>query len=126
MEKENRIATQVIGAAIEVHRELGPGLLESAYSTCLTAELRERGLVVEKEKSLPVMFKGKAVDCNYRIDLLVEDLVIVEVKAVGLVISIHHAQTLTYLKLSKKRLGLLINFNETLVKDGISRIINTP
>lgn len=125
MIKENEIASKIIGAAIEVHRELGPGLLESAYAVCLEKELRERGLKVEREKALPVIYKGIEVDCNYRIDLLVEDLVIVELKAVGLIMSIHHAQTLTYLKLSKKKLALLLNFNETLLKEGINRIINS-
>ncbi len=125
MEEEDRISKIILGAAIEVHRELGPGLLESAYATCLTKELLERGLYVEKEKSLPVIYKGEEIDCHYRMDLLVENLVVVEIKAVGLIMPIHHAQTMTYLKLSKKRLGLLLNFNETLLKQGINRIINT-
>ncbi|MDA8886527.1 GxxExxY protein [Bacteroidia bacterium] len=124
MQEENKIATQIIGAAIDVHRELGPGLLESAYASCLTMELRERGLFVEKEKSLPVIYKGNEIDCSYRIDLLVENLVVIELKAVGLVMPIHQAQTLKYLKLSGKKLGLILNFNETLLKDGISRIIH--
>ncbi|PCJ63781.1 MAG: GxxExxY protein [Bacteroidetes bacterium] len=125
MHEENRISKQIIGAAIEVHRELGPGLLESAYVKCLEFELREQGLAVEREVPLPVLYKGKDIDCSYRIDLLVEDLVIIEVKAVGLLHPIHTAQTLTYCKLAEVQLGLLLNFNEVLLKDGITRIINT-
>lgn len=120
----NKITQAIIGAAIEVHKELGPGLLESAYQECLYFELMERGLDVNKELQLPVVYKDVQLDCGYRIDLLVEDEVIVELKSVKELEDIHIAQTLTYLKLSNKKIGLLINFNETKLMDGLRRLIN--
>jgi len=123
-ERINAITQEVIGAAIAVHRTLGPGLLESAYEACLAYELTERGLAVERQKGLPVAYRGVRVDCGYRIDLLVEGLVVVELKAVEKLDSIHEAQLLSYLKLSGCRVGLLINFNVKLLKHGIRRMVN--
>ncbi len=107
-----------------MHSELGPGLLESAYSECLAYELGEVGLKVEREKTMPVVYKGIQLECGYRIDLLVEDKVVVELKAVKSIEDVHMAQILTYLKLANCKIGLLINFNEYRVKDGIRRLIN--
>lgn len=115
------ITERVIGAAIEVHRVLGPGLLESAYEECLCAELRERGIVHQRQIPLPVEYKGTRLDCGYRLDLLVEEVVVVEIKAVSSMESIHEAQLLTYLRLGGWRVGLLINFNVPLLRDGIVR-----
>jgi len=120
----NAITEQVIGAAIEVHRVLGPGLLESAYSTCLVFELRERGLRVEQERPLPVVYKSVKLDCGYRLDLVVENLVIVEIKAVERLNSVHEAQLLSYLRLCGCRVGLLINFHVSMLKQGVRRIVN--
>ena len=117
----NRITERIIGAAIEVHRTLGPGLLESTYQACLDHELRERGLAVEKEKGLPVVYKGVTLDCGYRIDLLVEQTVIIELKSVQELTAIHEAQILSYLKLSGCPVGLLINFNVRQLTQGIKR-----
>ena len=114
----------VIGAAIAVHRALGPGLLESTYEACLVYELIERGTAVERQKSLPVTYRGVVIDCGYRIDLLVGNEVIVELKVVERILPIHEAQLLTYLKLSGHRVGLLLNFNVPLMKDGIKRMVN--
>ena len=114
----------IIGCAIKVHKALGPGLLESAYQECLYYELKKEGLSVEKEKSWPLVYDEVKLDCGYRIDLLVENQIIIEIKSVEALADIHLAQTLTYLKLSKHRLGLLINFNVVLLKDGIKRVIN--
>ena len=127
MDQKNRlnaITEQVIGAAIEVHRVLGPGLLESAYRTCLVFELRERRLRVEEERSLPVVYKSVKLDCGYRLDLVVENLVIVEIKAVERLNSVHEAQLLSYLRLYGCRVGLLINFHVSMLKQGIRRIVN--
>ena len=124
MERINNITGTIIGAAIAVHRELGPGLLESTYEACLTYELAERKLAVERQKALPVKYKGVKLDCGYRIDLLVEEKIIVELKAVERLEPIHTAQTLSYLKLSGCRVGLLINFNVKVLKNGIRRLIN--
>ena len=121
---ENDIATKIIGCAIEVHKALGPGLLESAYQECLLYKLREEGLRVEREKSMPLVFEEVKLDCGYRIDLLVENKVVIELKSVEALNDVHLAQTLTYLKLGKFKLGLLINFNVSLLKKGIRRIIN--
>jgi GxxExxY protein len=121
---ENEISEKIIGCAIQVHRELGPGLLESSYEECLCYELIQSGLLVEKQKPLPLIYKEVRLDCGYRIDLMIEGKVIVEVKAVESLNDIHMAQILTYLKLSKIRLGLLINFNVTLLKSGIRRVAN--
>ena len=120
----NEITENVIAAAIDVHRELGPGLLESTYEACLVFELAERGLRVERQKALPVACKGVRVDCGYRIDLLVEGQVIVELKAVEALDPIHEAQVLSYLKLSGCHVGLLINFNVWLLKEGLRRLVN--
>ena len=117
----NEVTGQIIGSAIEVHKELGPGLLESAYEACLAFELGNRGLDVERQKPLPVIYKGTKIDAGYRIDLMVENLVIVELKAVEKIQPIHEAQILSYLKLSNRKVGLLINFNVKLLKRGIKR-----
>jgi len=123
-ERLNRITESIIGAAIEVHRALGPGLLESAYEACLAFELVERGLKVEQQKPLPVVYREVRLDCGYRLDLFVEQAVIVEVKAVNRLAPIHQAQLLSYLKLSGCKVGLLINFNVKILKDGIRRVVN--
>ncbi len=120
----NRITEQIIGGAIEVHRVLGPGLLESAYSSCLVFELRERGFRVEQERPLPVVYKSVKLDCGYRLDLVVENLVIVEIKAVERLNSVHEAQLLSYLRLYGCKVGLLINFHVSMLKQGIRRIVN--
>lgn len=115
--------SMIIGAAIEVHRVLGPGLLESAYEACLVHELRLKNLRIEYQKPLPVFYKDVKLDCGYRLDLVVENQVIVEVKAVNSLLPVHEAQLLSYLKLSDCRRGLLINFNVKMLKEGIRRII---
>ncbi len=120
----NEVTAAVIGAAIEVHRELGPGLLESTYEACLLHELIERGLQVERQKRLPVQYRGVRIDCGYRIDLLVEGQVIVELKAVPRVVAVHTAQMLTYLKLSGLHVGLLLNFHTLRMKDGVHRYVH--
>jgi GxxExxY protein len=125
MEEENRLSKIIIGKAIEVHRQLGPGLLESAYQECLLYELTESGLFIEKEKSLPIIYKKIKLDHGYRIDLLVEHKVVIEIKTVECLTDVHSAQVLTYLKLGNYKLGLLINFDVTLLKSGIKRFINT-
>jgi len=122
--KENEIANIVIGLGIEIHKELGPGLLESAYKECMYYKIGESGLFVEKEKPIPLVFEGVKLDCGYRIDLLVEKKLVIEIKSVEALNDIHLAQTLTYLKLGNYKLGLLINFNVVLLKDGIKRVIN--
>ena len=120
----DEITRRIIGAAIEVHRHLGPGLLESAYETCLVFELKQLGFGVEQQKPLPVVYKGIALDCGYRLDLVVEDAVIVELKAVEQLASIFEAQLLSYLRLTGKKVGLLINFHVPVLKNGIKRIAN--
>ncbi len=120
----NTITREIIGGAIDVHRALGPGLLESAYEACLAFELAERGLKVEQQKPLPVTYKEVRLDCGYRLDLLVEDAVIVELKAVSELAPIHKAQLLSYLKLSGCKVGLLINFNVKVLREGIRRLVN--
>lgn len=120
---ENQISEQVIGAAIEVHRHLGPGLLESAYQQCLAHEMSLRGLAFEREKALPVYYKGVSLDCGYRVDFLVEGKVLVELKATEALLPVHSAQVLTYLKLTACRLGLLINWNVPVLRDGIRRVV---
>jgi len=117
----NKITEGIIGAAIEVHRALGPGLLESTYHACLAYELKQRGLEVETEKELPVVYKGVKLDCGYRVDLLVEHTVMVELKAVQELNAVHEAQILSYLKLSRCPVGLLINFNVRQLTEGIKR-----
>ena len=119
----NRVTSQIIGSAIDVHRALGPGLLESAYEACLAYELAQRGLNVEQQKPLPVIYKGVSLDAGYRLDLLVDRSVVVELKAVESLNSLHKAQLLSYLKLSGLKLGLLINFNVQVLKNGIQRVI---
>jgi GxxExxY protein len=114
---------EIIAAALEVHRRLGPGLLESAYEECLCYELEIRGIRYCRQKNLPVVYKGKKLDCGYRLDVVVNDLILLELKSVEKLLPIHEAQLLTYLKLSGMRTGLLINFNELLLKDGIKRIV---
>jgi len=120
---DNEITHEIIGAAIEVHRLLGPGLLESAYEECLAKELALRKLTVERQKPVPVVYKDVKLECGYRIDLLVENRVVVELKSIESLAAIHEAIILTYLRLSGRRLGLLINFNVNVLKDGIKRYI---
>lgn len=121
---ENEIAKVIVNAAYNVHVALGPGLLESAYEACLVYELLEAGLKVDAQVNLPVVYKDVYLECGYRIDLLVEEKVIIELKSVLELNNIHMAQTITYLKLSNCKLGLLINFNVSKIKDGIKRVIN--
>ena len=116
-----QLSEAIIGACIEVHRELGPGLLESCYLTCLCHELTLRGLRFRSEVPLPVKYKGIELDCGYRIDLIVEDAIVVELKAVEKVLPVHEAQLLTYLKLTGLRVGLLINFNSPVIRNSIVR-----
>lgn len=123
-EELNRLTEAIIQAAIEVHRTLGPGLLESAYEACLAFELAQRGLKVEQQKPLPVVYKDVRLDCGYRLDLLVEDKVIVEIKAVDQLLPVHEAQLLSYLRLSGCKVGLLINFNVKVLRSGIRRLVN--
>lgn len=123
--EENKITEKIIGAAIEVHRNLGPGLLESAYQECLIYELRLLGLKVKKELILPIIYKEIILEHGYRIDLLVENKVVLELKTVDKLTDIHSAQILTYMNLGNYPLGLLINFNTKLLKNGVKRFINT-
>lgn len=122
--KENMLSQNIIGAAIEVHRQLGPGLLESAYEECLCHELTIQKMNFQRQQPLPVEYKKVKLDCGYRLDVVVEKLVIVELKAVNCLEPIHEAQILTYLKLTGLKLGLLINFNVPVLKDGVRRIVN--
>jgi len=115
------VSSRVIGAAIEVHRELGPGLLESAYEECLCYELSQAGLAFERQLALPVQYKRIRLDCGYRADLVVQKVVLVELKAVSFVTEVHEAQLMTYLRISGVRVGLLINFNSATLKEGIVR-----
>jgi GxxExxY protein len=121
---ENEISNKIIGTAIAIHQSLGPGLLESAYKECLYYRLRKEGYDVEKEKAMPLVFEEVKLDCGYRIDILVERKVVIEIKSVEALNEVHFAQTLTYMKLGGFKLGLLINFNVSLLKDGIKRIVN--
>jgi GxxExxY protein len=121
---ENDISDKIIGAAIYVHRSLGPGLLESAYKECVYYRLLKDGFSVEKEKPMPLVFEEVRLDCGYRIDILVERKVVIEVKSVEALNDVHLAQTLTYLKVGGFKLGLLINFNVALLRDGIRRVAN--
>ena len=120
----NELSSKIIGAAIEVHKTLGPGLLESAYEECLCHELSLRGLSFERQKPLSVTYKKKKLDCGYRLDLVVEKAIILELKSCEKIEEIHKAQLLTYLKLSGLKLGLLLNFNVPVMRDGIVRIVN--
>lgn len=119
----NQITEKIIGCAIEVHKILGPGLLESAYEECLSYELAKEGLKIERQKPVSVVYKEVKLDCGYRIDILVENLVIIELKATEGITPIHEAQVLTYLKFAEKKIGLLINFNVLRLKDGLKRFI---
>ncbi len=121
--KFEKLTQEIIGAAIEVHKHLGPGLLESAYEECLSYELTNRGLVIHRQKPVPIIFKEVKLDCGYRIDILVNNLVIIELKSVDALLPVHEAQILTYLKFAKKQVGLLINFNVKLLKEGIKRYV---
>jgi GxxExxY protein len=122
--REDVLSREVIGAAIEVHRHLGPGLFGSACEECLCRELADRGLMFERQKVLPVIYKGRALECGYRLDVVVEGLVILELKAVDRLEPIHTAQVLTYLKLSQLKLGILVNFNVPVLKTGVKRVVN--
>jgi len=124
-EEINNLSYQIIGCAIEVHKILGPGLLESAYQNCLIFELKKAGLKVEKEVSLPITYKSIELDHGYRIDLLVNNQIVIELKTVEELTEVHKAQVLTYLKLGKFPLGLLINFHSKILKNNIKRYINT-
>ncbi len=119
----NEATRQIIGAAIEVHKILGPGLLESAYEECLSYELIARGLSIERQKAVPVVYKEVKLVCGYRIDILVDSIVVVELKSVDALAPIHEAQMLTYMRFAKKKVGLLINFNVTVLKNGIRRYV---
>ncbi len=121
---ENEVAHKTIGIAIEVHNALGPGLLESAYKECMYYKIGKSGFFVEKEKPMPLFFEEVRLECGYRIDLLVEKKLVIEIKSVDALNNVHLAQTLTYLKLGNYKLGLLINFNVVKLKDGIKRVIN--
>ncbi len=121
---EDELSNRIIGLAIDIHNSLGPGLLESAYKECLYYRLVKDGYSVEKEKPMPLVYEEVKLDCGYRVDLLVERKVVIEIKSVEALNDVHFSQTLTYLKLGKFKLGLLINFNVTLLKNGIKRIIN--
>ena len=121
---ENQISKEIVDAALKVHKLLGPGLLESAYEECLTYELVKRKLFIERQKALPLVYEEVKLEAGYRIDLLVEKKVIIEIKSVEALNDVHLAQILTYLKLSGCKLGLLINFNVALIKQGIRRVVN--
>jgi GxxExxY protein len=120
----NRITSTIIGCAIRVHRATGPGLLESAYTPCLVYELRQVGFLISLQHPIPLVYRGIDLDASYRADMLVEDIILVELKSVESLASIHAAQMLTYLKLLKKPVGLIINFNVPVLKDGIKRVVN--
>ena len=120
----NEITEQIIGAAIDVHRVLGPGLLESAYEACLMFELVSRGLKAEQQRPLPVIYRDVKLDCGYRLDLVVENAIVIELKAIDKILPIHRAQLLSYLKLSGLKVGLLINFHTKMLKDGVIRLVN--
>jgi GxxExxY protein len=121
--ENDELSQQVIGLAIEVHRHLGPGLLESAYEECLCLELKEAGLPFRRQVPLPIIYKSIKLDCGYRFDLVVKDRLILEIKAAEQLLPIHNAQLLTYMKLSGIRTGLLMNFNSAVLKDGLRRLI---
>ena len=122
--KENELGEQLLGCAIKVHTALGPGLLESTYEICLAHELAQAGIKIERQVALPVIYGDVKLDAGYRIDLLVEDILIVELKVVEKLLPIHTAQMLSYLRLSKRKLGYLLNFNVIHMRDGIKRIVN--
>ena len=120
----NKITETIIGAAIDVHRALGPGLLESAYEACMVYDLIQVGMKVEQQKPLPVVYRGVKLECGYRLDLMIENEVVVEIKSIDKLLPIHKAQLMSYLKLADCKVGLLINFNVELLKDGIQRVVN--
>jgi GxxExxY protein len=120
----NELSRTIVDCAFKVHKALGPGLLESSYRQCLVYELKKQNLQVQAEVALPVRYEGLLLDSGYRMDIVVNDAIVVELKAIDGLLAIHHAQLLSYLKHSGKRLGLLINFNSVLLKDGIRRVIN--
>jgi len=120
----NKLSSEIIGTAIEVHKSLGPGLLESAYEECLTYELGLRCISVKRQVPIPVVYKGKKLDCGYRLDVIVENAIILELKSCEKIEPIHKTQLLTYLRLSGFNLGLLLNFNVAVMKDGIVRVVN--
>ncbi len=124
MNELNKLSEKIIGAAIEVHRALGPGLLESTYEECLCHEMKLQGLSFERQRLLPVVYKSVSLECGYRLDVVVENLIVLELKTVEVLLPLHEAQLLTYLKLTGLRLGLLMNFNVPVLKDGIKRMIN--
>ena len=127
IEELNELSSKIIRAAMNVHQELGPGLMESVYNACMQIELRNMGIEVQSEVSIPIVYQGQKVsDEGFRVDLLIEEKIVVELKSVELVQPIHKKQLLTYLRLANRPLGLLINFNETLLKNGITRIVNSP
>lgn len=119
----NKISGQIVDAALEIHKTLGPGLLESVYETCLAHELMQRGLRIERQVPIPVVYKGVRLDVGFRIDILVEKCLVVELKATDQILPIHEAQILTYLKLTKNRIGLILNFNVVLMKNGTQRVM---
>ncbi|MFF5384138.1 GxxExxY protein [Pedobacter suwonensis] len=121
---ENELSRIVIGLAIDVHNALGPGLLESAYKECLFYKIAKTGLFVEKEKKIPLVFEDVRLECGYRIDILIENKLVLELKSVEMLNDVHLAQTLTYMKLGNYKLGLLMNFNVSRLKDGLKRIVN--
>jgi GxxExxY protein len=123
-ERLNEITEKIIGIAIDVHRALGPGLLESAYEACMFYDLKQIDINIKRQKHLPILYKGIKLDCSYRLDFLVEYEVIVEIKSVEKLLPIHQAQLLSYLKISGLKVGLLINFNVKFLKNGIQRIVN--
>ncbi|HXM48219.1 MAG TPA: GxxExxY protein [Pyrinomonadaceae bacterium] len=121
---ENEIATIIVDAAYKIHKRLGPGLLESVYETTLAYELARRGLQLRRQQAMPVVYESVQMDVGFRADLIVEGKVIVEIKSIDAIAPVHRKQLLTYLRLTDKRLGLLINFNVELIKDGITRVVN--
>ena len=120
----NELSHRVIGLCIEVHRELGPGLLESAYEEALAYELTMAGYRFERQREMPLLYKGVKLDCGYRLDLVIEEKLIIELKAVNDLLPVHHAQLLTYLKLERRALGLLVNFNVPMLKNGVQRVVS--
>jgi GxxExxY protein len=124
MLQDESLTEAILGAAIDVHRELGPGLLESAYEECLCFELSQRQIPFVRQASLPVAYKGLRLDCSYRLDIVVDNRVLIELKSIESVLPIHKAQLLTYLKLSGLKVGLLLNFNVAVLKNGILRLVN--
>ena len=123
-EEYNRLSKEILDSAITVHKEMGPGLLESVYEYCLISELRSRGIKAEGQVYLPLYYKGVELDKDFRIDIIVEDEIVIEVKAKDVLLPVHEAQIISYLKLADKRLGFLINFNVSLLKDGFRRFVN--